>query len=120
MSTLHANSSREALQRLETLVLMSGIDMPLRAVRSNIVLAVDLILFMARLADGSRRVLQVTEVTGMEVDNITLSDLFVMETRKAQGKLDFRLKPTGAMPRFYDQIRRQGVEPPIGFFSAVS
>ncbi len=116
LSTLHASSCREALQRLETLVLMAGSDMPLRALRSNIATALDLVVFMARLADGSRRVMQVAEVTGIEVDNITLADLFKTESRKSPQGATFLLKPTGAMPRFYDGLRQAGLEPPLEFF----
>ncbi len=116
MCTLHANSAREGLQRLETLVMTSGVEMPLRAVRSTIVLAVDLLVVMGRLADGSRRVTQVTEVTGLELETITLSDLFLMEARKSAAKTGFALRPTGAMPRFYDRLRRQGEETPLEFF----
>lgn len=118
LCTMHANSAREGLQRLETLVMSAGVDLPLRAVRSTITLAVDLVVFMARLADGSRRVAQVTEVTGLEVENITLADLFLLDSRKAAGGQVFTLKPTGALPRFYDQLRKQGIEPPLEFFQA--
>jgi pilus assembly protein CpaF len=118
--TLHANSSREALQRLETLVLLSGISLPLKAVRSNIVLAVDLIVFMARMADGSRRVAQITEITGMDVETITLSDLFILDSRKGPGAAGPAvLKHTGAIPRFFDQLRQQGVEVPLDCFKQV-
>jgi pilus assembly protein CpaF len=116
LSTLHANSCREALQRLETLVLMAGLDMPLKAVRNNIALAVDLIVFMSRLSDGTRRVIQVAEITGIEVENITMADLFKTDSRKGPGGVSFALRPTGAMPRFYDQLRQQGFEPPLDFF----
>ncbi len=116
LTTLHANSAREALQRLETLVLQSGVDMPLKAVRSNIVTALDFIVFLARLADGTRRVVQVSEVTGIEVDTISLSDLFMLDVRKGPSGLSSVLRPTGAVPRFYDRLRKQGVEPPMDFF----
>ncbi|MDD5656252.1 MAG: ATPase, T2SS/T4P/T4SS family [Elusimicrobia bacterium] len=116
MCTLHANSAREGLQRLETLVLSRGLDLPLRAARSNISMAVDLVVSMSRLADGSRRVIQVTELTGMETDTITLSDLFLAESRKTARGMGFALRPTGAMPRFYDQLRRQGLKTPVEFF----
>jgi pilus assembly protein CpaF len=116
MCTLHANSAREGLQRLETLVLSSGLELPLRAVRSTIVLAIDLLVVMSRLGDGSRRVTQVAEVTGMELDNITLSDLFLLDARKTAGGMGFNLRPTGSMPRFYDQLRKQGEETPLEFF----
>ena len=116
LSTLHASSCREALLRLETLVLTAALDMPLRAVRSNIATAVDIIVFMSRLADGSRRVVQVAELTGMEVETITMADLFKTESRKSPGGVQFQLRPTGAMPRFYDLLRQQGFEPPLDFF----
>ena len=120
MCTLHANSAREGLQRLETLVLSAGLELPLRAVRSTITLAIDMVVIMARLADGSRRVTQVTELTGLEIDNITLSDLFLMDARKGPEGMGFTLRPTGAMPRFYDGLRRQGEETPLEFFQETS
>jgi pilus assembly protein CpaF len=104
------------VQRLETLVLQAGVDMPLKAVRSNIATAIDFIVFLARLADGSRRVVQVAEVTGMELDIISLSDLFLLDVRKNGAGLATTLRPTGAVPRFYDRLRKQGVEPPMEFF----
>jgi pilus assembly protein CpaF len=116
MGTLHASSCREALQRLETLVLMAGLDMPLKAVRGNVALAIDVIVFLARLSDGSRRVLQVAEVTGLEVENILLNDLFKMESRKSDAALAYTLRATGSIPRFYDQLRQQGFEPPLDLF----
>jgi Flp pilus assembly CpaF family ATPase len=116
MCTLHANSTREGLQRLETLVLSAGFELPLRAVRSTIALAIDLVVILSRLSDGSRRVTQVTELTGMELDNITLSDLFLIDARKTAGGMGFTLRPTGAVPRFYDELRKQGQETPLEFF----
>jgi pilus assembly protein CpaF len=116
MCTLHANSAREGLQRLEALVLSSGVELPLHAVRSTITLAIDLVVIMSRLADGTRRVTQVTEITGMELDNITLSDLFLIDARKTADGMGFTLRPTGSMPRFYDQLRKQGEDPPLEFF----
>jgi pilus assembly protein CpaF len=112
LCTMHANSPREALNRLETLVMTAGREMPLKAVRSTIAMALDLIVFMARLPDGSRKICQITEVTGMEVDNITTADLFMLDARQKNPEL----KPTGTMPRFYDLLRRQGIEPPLDFF----
>ena len=112
LTTLHANSAREALGRLETLVLQAGIDMPLKAIRSNIVAAVDFIVFLARLGDGSRKVMQVSEITGMELDMVTMSDLFTLDVRKGGSVLT----PSGAVPRFYERLRRQGIDPPMDFF----
>lgn len=114
LTTLHANSAREALTRLETLVLQAGIDMPLKAIRSNIVTAVDVIVFLARLGDGSRKVMQVAEITGMELETISMSDLFTLDVRKGGSVL----RPCGAVPRFYDRLRKQGIEPPMDFFRA--
>jgi pilus assembly protein CpaF len=116
LSTLHASSCREALQRLETLVMMAGHDLPLKAVRGMISTALDLIVFQARTTDGRRRVMQVAEVTGMEVDNITMIDLFRVETRKNGASASFELRATGTMPRFFDGLRQQGVEPPLEYF----
>lgn len=113
LTTLHANSARECLTRLETLVLQAGIDMPLKAIRSNIVSAVDFIVFLARLGDGSRKVMQVAELTGMEIETISMSDLFTLDVRKGGASV---LKANGAVPRFYDRLRKQGVEPPMDFF----
>ena len=114
--SLFLERAQEQDQRLETLVLSAGLDLPLRAVRSTIVLAIDLVVIMARMADGSRRVTQVTEITGMELDNITLSDLFLVDSRKTPGGMGFTLRPTGAMPRFYDELRKQGEDTPLEFF----
>lgn len=116
LTTLHANSAREALQRLETLVLQAGTDMPLKAVRSSMTTALDFIVFLARLADGSRRVVSVSEVTGLEVETISLSDLFLLDIRKSPAGLAATLNATGAVPRFYDRLRKQGVEPSMEFF----
>lgn len=116
LTTLHASSAREALQRLETLVLQASGDMPMKAVRAHIVSAIDFVVFLARLSDGTRRVVQVSEVTGLEVDTISLSDLFLLDLRKNPAGLTATLRATGAVPRFYDRLRKQGVEPPMEFF----
>ncbi|MFA6004241.1 MAG: ATPase, T2SS/T4P/T4SS family [Elusimicrobiota bacterium] len=118
MGTLHANSAREGLQRLEALVMSAGLDMPLRAVRSSIAMAIDLVVVMSRLADGTRRVCQVTEITGLEVEHFTLADLFILESRKSAADMACRLRPTGVLPRFYDQLRTQGLDTPLEFFKA--
>ena len=116
MSTLHANSPREALARLETLVLQSGLDMPLRAIRQNIVSALDFIVLMSRLSDGTRRVLKISEVTGLELDTISMSDLYAAELKRGASGLEGTLRPLGAMPRFYERLRAAGEEPPLEFF----
>ncbi|MBI5622441.1 MAG: CpaF family protein [Elusimicrobia bacterium] len=116
MATIHSNSAREALARLETLCLMSGVDFPLKALRQNIVQALDLVVFMTRLPNGVRTIAQVTEVTGMDQDVVTLSDLFKLASQRDEQGTVISLKPTGTMPRFYDLLRHQGVEPPLEFF----
>lgn len=119
LTTLHANSTREALSRLETLVLQAGIDMPLKAIRQNIVSALDFVVFLTRMADGSRRVLKVSEVTGLEVETVAMADLFTADMRRGAG-VDGRLHPAGTVPRFYERLREQGQEPPLEFFRADS
>ena len=116
LTTLHANSAREAIGRLETLVLQAGIDMPLKAIRQNIVSALDFIVFLSRLADGSRRIVQIAEVTGLEVETVSMADLFVLDLRRGAGGLECNLRAAGTIPRFYERLRRQGVEPPLQFF----
>jgi pilus assembly protein CpaF len=116
MTTLHANSAREAIARLETLVLQAGIDMPLKAIRQNIVGALDFIVFLTRLSDGSRRVVQIAEVTGLEVDTVSMADLFLLDLRRGSGGLEGGLRAAGTIPRFYERLRRQGGEPPLHFF----
>jgi pilus assembly protein CpaF len=102
LTTIHANSPRDALSRLETLVLTAGIDLPLRAIREQIASAFDLVVQLQRLVDGTRRVTHVTEVLGMESEVITLQDLFVAPL------LD-RLEPTGLQAHFVDRLAARGV-----------
>ncbi|HIE51560.1 MAG TPA: CpaF family protein, partial [Armatimonadetes bacterium] len=118
LTTAHANNPRELLSRLETMVLMAGMDLPLRAIREQIAAAIDLIIHQGRLRDGSRRIEYVTEVTGMEGDIITLQDLFVFEQTGVddEGKIQGRLKPTGIRPRCYDRIVQAGIRLPLDIF----
>jgi pilus assembly protein CpaF len=116
LSTLHANTPRDALSRLETMVLMAGIDLPMRAIREQIGSAVDLIVQIARLRDGSRKVSQITEVEGLEGDVITLGDLFTLRHGPNGEGADSVLEPTGIRPRFTERLRDEGVELPSEFF----
>jgi len=118
LTTAHANSPREMLSRLETMVLMAGMDLPLRAIREQIAAAIDLIVQLSRLRDGSRKVEYVTEVVGMEGDIITLQDLFVFEQTGVndEGKIQGRLKPTGIRPRCYERIVQSGARLPLDLF----
>jgi pilus assembly protein CpaF len=117
MSTGHANSPRDMLSRLETMVLMAGVDLPLRAIREQVASAVDLIVHQSRLKDGTRRIVNITEVQGMEGDVIVMQDVFVFEqTGVVEGKIQGRLKPTGIRPKFVEKFEVQGINLPPGLF----
>jgi pilus assembly protein CpaF len=119
MSTGHANSPRDMLSRLETMVLMAGVDLPVRAIREQIASAVDIIVQQSRLKDGSRRIVNITEVQGMEGDVIVMQDVFVFEqTGVVEGKIQGRLKPTGIRPKFVEKFEVQGIHLPPGLFGA--
>lgn len=112
LSTVHANSPRDAVARLETLVLMAGMDLPLRAIREQVSSAVDLIVQVTRLRDGSRRVTHVTEVQGMEGDIVTLQDVFLFDYSAGmdpQGRFLGKPVPTGIRPRFLDRFSELGI-----------
>jgi pilus assembly protein CpaF len=117
MSTGHANSPRDMLSRLETMVLMAGVDLPLRAIREQVSSAVDLIVHQSRLKDGTRKVVNITEVQGMEGDVIVMQDVFVFEqTGIVDGKIQGRLKPTGIRPKFVEKFEIMGIQLPAGMF----
>ena len=113
LSTGHANSPRDMLRRLETMVLMTGYEMPLRAIREQIASAVDVIVHTARLKDGTRKITNITEVYGIEDDEILTQDIFAFEqTGVEDGKIEGALMPTGVRPTFMGQFARNGVELP--------
>ena len=117
MSTGHANSPRDMLSRLETMVLMAGVDLPLRAIREQVASAVDLIVQQSRLKDGTRKIVNITEVQGMEGDVIVMQDVFVFEqTGVVEGKIQGRLKPTGIRPKFVEKFEIMGINLPPGLF----
>jgi pilus assembly protein CpaF len=119
LTTAHANSPRDCIARLETMSLMAGMELPVRAIREQIASAVDMIIQIARLRDGSRRVIAITEVQGMEGDVVVLSDIFVFEQQGFEGgKVIGRLKPTGIRPRFIDKIEEAGIHLPPNIFGA--
>ena len=121
LSTGHANSPRDMLRRLETMVLMTGYELPLRAIREQIASAVDLIVHTARLKDGSRRITNITEVYGIEEDELLTQDIFAFEqTGYVDGKIEGELRPTGIRPTFMNQFRINGVELPPGDFGIPS
>jgi pilus assembly protein CpaF len=110
MSTGHANSPRDMLARLETMVLMAGVDLPVRAIREQIASAVDLIVHQSRLKDGTRKITHITEVQGMEGDIVVMQDVFVFEqTGIVDGKIQGRLKATGIRPKFVEKFEVMGI-----------
>jgi pilus assembly protein CpaF len=112
ISTVHANSPRDVLSRLETMCLMAGMDLPIRAIREQIASAVQLIVHQARLKDGSRRITQVTEIVGMEGDVITLQDLFKFDHGMGideDGRTRGHLKATGLRPKYMERLEDAGI-----------
>jgi pilus assembly protein CpaF len=122
LSTVHANSPRDALARVETMVLMSGFELPVRAIRQQISSAIDLIVHLERLEDGGRRVTSIAEVQRMEADVITLQDIFKyeVETVRPDRTVIGRLEPTGIQPTFVEKFRKRGVELPQELFGSSS
>ncbi|MFD3166260.1 CpaF family protein [Herpetosiphon sp. NSE202] len=118
MTTLHANTPRDAIARIETMCLMSGMDLPLKAIREQVASAIELIVQQARLKDGSRRVMAISEVTGMEGDLVVLQDIFVFEQTglDERGKIVGSLRPTGVRPRFLDRFEALNIYLPPNVF----
>jgi len=117
MTTAHANSPRDALSRVETMCLMAGMDLPVRAIREQTASAIDVICQQERMRDGTRKVTNITEVSGMEGEVITMTDLFVFEqTGVESGKVIGRLRPTGLRPKFIDKIEAAGINLPPSIF----
>ncbi len=117
MTTIHANSPRDALSRIETMVLLSGVEIPLRAIREQMAAALDLVVHVERLQDGSRRVSQISEAQGIQNDILTMQDIFVFH---AEGVDDSRivgqLRPTGIRPAFSTRLLERGLEQPARWF----
>lgn len=120
LTTAHANTPRDALSRLETMVLMSGLDLPVRAIREQVSSAIDLVLQQSRIRDGSRKVTYITEVQKMEGNTITTQDIFhyVQTGFDADGKSVGHFEATGLQPGFLEKFAMNGVELPEGFFEA--
>jgi pilus assembly protein CpaF len=122
LTTLHANSPRDSLARLETMVLMAGIDLPTRAIREQASSALDLIVHQSRLKDGTRRITHITEVTGMESDVVTLQDLFAFDFHAGvdeHGRYLGSLRTTGIRPTFLERLTDEGIAIPHGLFNEV-
>ena len=120
LTTVHANSPRDSLSRLETMVLMAGVDLPVRAIREQVASAVDLIVQQQRLKDGTRRIVAISEVVGMESEVITLQDLFTFDFRAGideHGRFRGGLQSAGLRPRFVDRLKDAGIEIPPSLFA---
>lgn len=111
LTTVHANSPRDVISRLETMVLMSGMELPSRAIREQIASAVDIIIHESRLSDGSRKVVAISEVTGLEGQQIVMQDIFAFNQRGVDdhGKIIGEFRPTGAVPSFFETLRSRGL-----------
>ena len=117
MTTAHANSPRDAVSRIETMCLMAGMDLPIRAIREQIAGAVDVVCQQERMRDGTRKVTTIAEISGMEGDVITMTDIFVFEqTGMENGRIVGRLRPTGLRPKFMDKIEATGIHLPPSIF----
>jgi pilus assembly protein CpaF len=121
ITTVHSNSPRDSLARLETMVLMAGFDLPQRAIREQMASAVDLIVHQSRLKDGTRRITHITEVEGMEGEIVTLQDVFLFDFRAGvdgHGRYRGALRSTGLRPRFMDTLADRGIHLPPGIFGS--
>jgi pilus assembly protein CpaF len=117
MTTLHSNGPRDTLARLETMTLMAGMDLPSRAIREQIASAIDVIVHQERMRDGTRKVVNITEVSGMEGEVITMTDIFIFEqTGFENGQIVGHLRPTGLRPKFMDKIENSGIHLPPSIF----
>ncbi len=121
MTTLHSNSPRDTLSRLETMTMMAGMELPVRAIREQVSSAIDLIVHQERMRDGSRKITFITEVSGMEGEVITTTDLFVFEqTGLENGKVLGHMRPTGLRPKFMEKIEAAGIHLPPSIFGVGS
>ena len=121
LSTGHANTPRDMISRLETMCLMAGVDLPARAIREQIASALDVIVQISRLKDGSRKITNITEVQGLEGEAVVLQDVFVFEqTAFVDGKVVGRLRPTGIRPKFSEKFEAAGIKLPQNVFGDMS
>lgn len=118
MTTGHANSPRDMISRLETMTLMAGMELPVKAIREQIASAIDLIIHQARLRDGSRKITHITEVQGMEGDVIVMQDLFTFDQtgKDEQGKIIGSFQPSGIRPTFIKKLEANGIILPLSIF----
>jgi pilus assembly protein CpaF len=118
LTTVHANTPRDALVRLETMIQMTGMRLSDRAMRQQIASALDLVIQAARLSDGTRRVTSISEITGMEGETITMQEIFQFERKGVDkdGRVIGRFRPTGVRPRFAERLKQYGMQLPRAFF----
>jgi len=117
MTTAHSNTPRDTLSRLETMTMMAGMDLPVRAIREQVSSAIDLVIHQQRMRDGTRKITNITEVTGMEGDIITMTDIFLFEqVGYENGRVVGRLRPTGLRPKFMEKIEAAGIHLPSSIF----
>jgi pilus assembly protein CpaF len=118
LTTVHANSPRDAIARMETMVMMGNLNVPEKAIRRQIASAVTLVLQVARFNDGSRRLTHITEITGMEGDIVSMQDVFLFEKQgvTAEGRTLGTFTATGIRPRFEEKLRASGISLPANFF----
>ncbi len=117
MTTCHSNSPRDTLSRLETMTMMAGMELPVRAIREQVSSAIDLVIHQERMRDGTRKIVNITEVTGMEGDVITMTDIFLFEqVGYENGRVVGRLRPTGLRPKFMEKIEAAGLHLPSSIF----
>jgi pilus assembly protein CpaF len=118
LTTIHSNSPRDTLRRIETMVLMAGMDLPLQAIREQIASAIDLVVHLDRMRDGTRKVVKVSEVQGMEGKSVVMQDLFIFtQTGFQSGRVIGALKSTGLRPKFADKFEVNNIEMPDGVFA---
>jgi pilus assembly protein CpaF len=122
LSTIHANTARDALARLETMVLMAGMDLPEKAIREQVSSALHLVLQLSRFADGTRKIVSISEITGMEGNTIVMQDIFVFKRTGVapDGRILGEFVPTGVRPRFIDKFKVSGISVPAHIFEGVS
>jgi pilus assembly protein CpaF len=117
MTTVHSNGPRDAMRRIEVMALMAGMELPLKAVREQVASSIEMIIHLERMKDGSRKVVQVTEVQGLEGDTLVLQDIFIYShTGLQDGRIIGALKPTGLRPKLTTKLRAYGIELPESIY----
>jgi pilus assembly protein CpaF len=121
LTTLHANNARDALARLETMISMAGLNLPAKGMRQQIASAINVLIQVERLSDGQRKMVTISEITGMEGEIITMQDVFVYEREGVDeaGNVIGRFRATGIRPRFTERMQAYGVDLPVSLFSNI-